>query len=81
MSTITAERAFDESEIRAAERQLVAALEDPDPTAWVLEYTEDAVFDAGGEHAVQGREALLGMAHAMQPLSTVSIRPPHRGKW
>jgi len=67
--------AFDEAEIRAAERALVAALEAPDPTAWVYEYTEDAVFDGGGEQAVQGREALLAMATAMRPLSNVSIRP------
>ena len=73
--TITADLAFDEAEIRTAERRLVAALEDPDPTAWVFEYTGDAVFDAGGEHAVQGREALLQMANAMQPLSSVSFRP------
>ena len=73
--TITADLAFDEAEIRTAERRLVAALEDADPTAWVFEYTDDAVFDAGGEHAVQGREALLEMANAMQPLSSVSLRP------
>jgi ketosteroid isomerase-like protein len=54
---------------------LEAALEAPDPTAWVFEYTEDAVFDGGGDHAVQGREALLAMATAMKPLSSVSIRP------
>lgn len=38
-------------------------------------YTDDAVFDAGGEHGVQGREALLEMARSMRPLSEVSIRP------
>jgi ketosteroid isomerase-like protein/GNAT superfamily N-acetyltransferase len=63
-----------EHAIRAAERRLAHALADPDPTAWVYEYTEDAVFDGGG-HAVQGRAALLEMAAAMQPLSDVSIRP------
>jgi len=71
METYTA---FDEAEIRDAERRLVAALESPEPTAWVYEYTEDAVFDGGGEHAVQGREALLEMATAMQPLSSVTLR-------
>lgn len=75
MRTITAHPAFDEAEIRDAELRLVAALEDPDPTAWALEYTDDAVFDAGGEHAVEGRAGLLEMANAMQPLSAVSIRP------
>jgi len=66
---------FDLAEIRAAELDLEAALQSSDPTAWVFEYTEDAVFDGGGEHAVQGREALLELATAMQPMSSVSIRP------
>jgi uncharacterized protein (TIGR02246 family) len=66
---------FDEAEIRAAERELAAALEAPDPAAWVYHYTEDAVFDSGGDHAVEGRQALLEMARAKRPLSNVSIRP------
>jgi len=66
---------FDEAEIRAAEARLAAALGSDDPTAWVFEYTEDAVFDGGGDHAVDGRAALLEMAAAMNPLSSVSIRP------
>lgn len=66
---------FDESEIRAAEHRLESALEADDPTAWVLEYTEDAVFDGGGEHAVVGRDSLLAMARSMRPLGSVSIRP------
>lgn len=66
---------FHESEIRAAEHRLAAALEADDPTAWVYEYTEDAVFDGGGEHAVAGRESLLAMAGSMRPLRSVSIRP------
>src|SRR5512140_799863 len=65
---------FDESEIRAAERRLEAALEADDPTAWVFEYTEDAVFDGGGEHAVVGRDALLEMARSMGPLRSMSIQ-------
>lgn len=65
----------DEAEIRAAERRLAAALQSTDPEAWVYEYTDDAVFDGGGEHAVQGRDALLAMARAMGPLTEVSIRP------
>jgi ketosteroid isomerase-like protein len=64
---------FDESEIRAAERALAAALAADDRTAWVFHYTEDAVFDGGG-HAVVGRDALLAMANDMQPLSSVTIR-------
>jgi ketosteroid isomerase-like protein len=66
---------FDESEIRAAERRLETALEADDPTLWVFEYTEDAVFDGGGDHAVVGRESLLAMARSMRPLRSVSIRP------
>ena len=67
-----ATRAFDESEIRDAERRLEAALEAGE---WVAEYTPDAVFDGGGEHAAVGRESLLAMATSMRPLSSVSIRP------
>ena len=70
-----AEAAVLEEEIRAAERRLVAALQSSDRTAWVDEYTEDAVFDGGGGHAVTGREALLAMASAMRPLSRVAIQP------
>ena len=66
---------FDESEIRAAEGRLQASLEADDPTAWVFKYTEDAVFDGGGEQAVVGRESLLAMAGAMSPLRSVSLRP------
>jgi ketosteroid isomerase-like protein len=66
---------FDASEIRAAERSLVAALESEDRTAWVFHYTEDAVFDGGAEHAVVGRAALLEMAAAMGPLTHMSLRP------
>ncbi len=64
---------FDEAEIRAAERALEMALGSSDPTAWVYAYTEDAVFVAPGTPAVQGRAALLQMAQAMKPLSSVSI--------
>ena len=64
---------FNEGEIREAERALANALEASDPTAWVFHYTEDAVFVGPGAPAVQGREALLQMAKAMQPLSSVSI--------
>jgi ketosteroid isomerase-like protein len=65
----------DEAEIRSAERSLVQALEGADPTAWVFEYTEDAVFDAGGEHVVEGREALLAMARTMGRMSSVRLDP------
>jgi ketosteroid isomerase-like protein len=69
------QKRFDESEIRAAEHRLEKALEAADRTAWVFDYTADAVFDGGGEHAVVGRESLLAMATAMHPLTEVSIRP------
>lgn len=64
----------DEAEIRAAEQALERALEAPDPTAWVHHYTEDAVFVAPGARVVEGRDALLELANAMTPLSSVSIR-------
>jgi uncharacterized protein (TIGR02246 family) len=67
--------AFNDSEIRAAERALERALESSDPTAWVYSYTEDAVFVFPGAPAVQGREQLLQMARNMKPLSSVSIKP------
>jgi uncharacterized protein (TIGR02246 family) len=70
---------FNESEIRSAERLLEKALESPDPTAWVYHYTEDAMFVGPGSPAVQGREALLQMARAMTPLSSVSIKALQTG--
>lgn len=66
-----AKRTFDESEIRDAERRLEIALEAGE---WVSQYTADAVFDGGGEHAVVGRESLLAMARSMPPLRSVSIQ-------
>ena len=75
----TAPRATDTNtfrveEIRAAERAVVAALESPNPTAWVYMYTDDAVFlESGGP--VSGRLGLLDMAKAMKPLSSVTITP------
>ena len=65
---------LDEATLRSAERELAAALASDDPTAWVHHYTEDAVFDAG-DHAVEGRLALVEMARSMRQLSDVSIRP------
>jgi ketosteroid isomerase-like protein len=67
--------AFDESEIRAAERRMEAALMSSDRLAWVEEYTDDAVFDAG--EPVRGREALLAMAAGMSRLRDVSITALH----
>ena len=48
--------------IRAAEEALAEAFEDPDPTAWVTCYTEDAIFVGPGSPAIEGRAALLAVA-------------------
>ena len=40
--------AFDESDIRAAERRLEASLQAEDPTAWVFDYTEAPCSTAVG---------------------------------
>ena len=66
---------FDDSEVRVAVRRLEAALEAEDPTRWVFDYAEEAVFDGGGPQPVVGRESLLAMARSMSPLRSVSIRP------
>jgi ketosteroid isomerase-like protein len=66
---------FDNEEIRSAERAVISALESDDPLAWVDHYTEDAVLLESGAPPVQGRPALLEMARAMKPLSTVVINP------
>jgi ketosteroid isomerase-like protein len=39
-------------------------------------YTEDAILVESGER-VEGRPALLAMARAMKPLSSVSMAPRH----
>ena len=69
------QRAFDAREIRTAERDLITALESPDPTAWVYLYAENAVFLEAGAPPVVGRAALLEMAKGMRPLSSVTISP------
>lgn len=62
-------------EIAAALQALAAALEDTDPTAWVRHYTEDAVFDGGGEAAFVGRQALLDLSRSMRPMRAVALTP------
>jgi len=52
----------DVAAIRAAEEALAKAFEDPDPTAWVDFYTEDAVFAGPGAPTIEGRAALLDAA-------------------
>src|SRR4051794_25875747 len=63
-----------EGEVNAAMKVLESALMADDPTAWVYEYTVDAVFDGGGADVVQGRAALLELAKAMVPMRDVSVR-------
>ena len=68
---------FKPEEIRTAERAVISALESDDPLAWVAHYTEDAVLLESGAPPVRGRPALLEMARAMKPLSSVVINPDH----
>jgi ketosteroid isomerase-like protein len=53
---------LDNDAIRAAELALAEAFEDPDPTAWVNCYTEDAIFPGPGSPTIEGRAALLAVA-------------------
>lgn len=69
--------AFDLQEISAATAKLIAALESPDPTAWVYMYTEDAVLLESGSEPLEGRAALLDLARQMKPMSSVTISPLH----
>ena len=48
--------------IRAAEQALARAFEEPDRTAWVDFYTEDAIFVGPGMPAIEGRAAFLEAA-------------------
>ncbi|MFO1401711.1 MAG: DUF4440 domain-containing protein [Steroidobacteraceae bacterium] len=66
---------FDPAEIRAATTKLISALENPDPTAWVYMYTEDAGLLEAGSEPLEGRAQLLELAHSMQPMSSVTITP------
>lgn len=75
MSGAAAARGFDDAPIRAATDRLVAALQDPDPTAWVFHYTEDAVVVEAGSAPVEGRAQLLELAKAMPPMSAVTLTP------
>lgn len=52
----------DNAAIRAAEDVLARAFEDPDPTAWVSCYTEDAIFAGPGAPTIEGRAELLAVA-------------------
>jgi ketosteroid isomerase-like protein len=68
---------FDTAQIRAAERRVISALTGPDATAWVYEYTEDAVLLESGEPPVSGRPALLELARSMKPIASATIISDH----
>jgi ketosteroid isomerase-like protein len=63
----------DAAAIRAAEKVLAQAFEDPDPTAWVYCYTEDAIFVGPGTPAIEGRAALLAVAPQIAISSMVIV--------
>ena len=66
---------FDPQQIHLAVTKLTAALQDPDPTAWVYMYTEDAGLLEAGSEPLQGRAKLLELAKTMQPMSSLKISP------
>jgi ketosteroid isomerase-like protein len=68
---------FDSDQIRAAEHRVTAALVAPDVTAWVNEYTEDAVLLEAGSAPVSGRAALLELARSMKPITSGAINSDH----
>jgi ketosteroid isomerase-like protein len=68
---------FDTNQIRVAERRVTAALAAPDVTAWVYEYTEDAVLLESAAPPVSGRVALLELARSMKPIASATINSDH----
>lgn len=68
---------FDTSQISAAERRVTAALTAPDVTAWVNEYTEDAVLLEPASRPVSGRAELLELARSMRPITSATIKSDH----
>ena len=68
---------FDVSQIKAAEQRVIAALTAPDVTAWVSEYTEDAVLLEPEGAPVKGCAALLEMARTMKPMASGNISSDH----
>lgn len=68
---------FDTNQIRVAERRVTAALAAPDVTAWVYEYTEDAVLFESAAPPVSGRAALLELARSMKPIASATINSDH----
>ncbi len=68
---------FDTNQIKNAERRVTAALVAPDVTAWVYEYTEDAVLLESAAPPVSGRAALLELARSMKPIASGTINSDH----
>ena len=68
---------FDTSQIKAAESRVTAALVAPDVTAWVYEFTEDAVLLEPAAPPVAGRAALLELARSMKPIASATIKSDH----
>ena len=64
---------FDANEIRAAERRLLALLEDPDVNQRAYAYAEDATFCMASAPAVEGRQEMLRRAKTQ--LFSVSLQP------
>jgi ketosteroid isomerase-like protein len=75
--TVRAPEPFDTNQISAAERRVTAALAAPDVTAWVYEYTEDAVLLEPAAPPVAGRAALLDLARSMKPIASATINSDH----
>jgi ketosteroid isomerase-like protein len=46
-------------------------------TAWVYQYTEDAVLMEPAAPPVSGRAALLRLAHSMKPIASATINSDH----
>ena len=61
--------------ISSAVQELEDALNDPDPTAWVDHYTDDAIFLGHGRPALEGRDALLAYSAQMPAVSSLRIEP------
>src|SRR5512135_245289 len=74
---LRAPKPFDTDQIRVAERRVTAALVAPDVTAWVSEYTEDAVILEPAAPPVAGRAALLELARSMKPIASATIDSDH----
>ncbi|HEY2355451.1 MAG TPA: DUF4440 domain-containing protein [Gaiellaceae bacterium] len=63
----------DLAEIHEAEQALEDALNDPDRTAWVDHYTDDAVFIGHNRPTLVGRDALLAYSAQMPAVSSLRI--------